>query len=132
LNISYISIPCPPEASTFSPRSTDMINMRWILSFSVTALLLFSHLLPSSALESALNPLMSRVPGQHLQQERSQLAGSSFYNRKLGVHIKKRIPSVPRVGTRGAGGRKSSAIRSRISSFNVASVICVSLGFFML
>lgn len=74
--------PFPPEAYFCS---AYMTNARWIFSFSVTALLLFSHFLPSSARESALNPL-SRVPGQ---QER-QLTGSSFYNRKLGVYIKKR------------------------------------------
>lgn len=110
--------------------SADMTNARLIFSFSLTALLLFSEFLPSSAdSERALNPL-SRVSDQQqrLQQQERQLAVSSFYSRKLGVHIKRscRFP-LP--------GPKSPAIRNRISSFNIGFVFCVSLiflGFFTL
>ncbi|KAG2665001.1 hypothetical protein I3760_16G109400 [Carya illinoinensis] len=94
--------------------------MRWIFSFSLIAFLLLCRSLPSSANEkSVLNPL-SRALGKDLQWE-TQLADASFYNQKLGVHIKRGGRFRKRAGTR------SSAIRNQRSSFHVGSVLCISL-----
>ncbi|KAL4654408.1 hypothetical protein ACB092_01G376200 [Castanea dentata] len=108
--------------------SANMAEMRWILPYftAIALLLLMSQSLPGSAHESVLNPLSRVLVGQHghLQHQENAVADNSIYNRKLGLEVD--IKKKGGLGRR-ARGRASSATPNRISSFHVASFLCISL-----
>ncbi|GLT49573.1 hypothetical protein SLA2020_231220 [Shorea laevis] len=103
----------------------DMTPLKLYLAFSLITIFLFSQSPPASAHQEGRLVPSGQQPSAGTQKLAADRDMDSFGNRKLRIYMRKRIrPSG--IGTR---GRTSSAVRTRLSSLHVASVLGYSFFF---